>query len=212
MEPAEDDRAGGDHRAARAAGGDHRAAARAAGREAGRRARASLGTAERDAATTSIVARLAALAEIGTASRVLLTRAVGDELDLRALEEHLRSVGTVVALPVVDGDHLRAVDVVAGSAVRPGWRGVPEPVGPTVVGPIDVVVVPALALDRRGERLGYGGGHFDRFLAGPAATATTVGAVFGVQLVEEVPTAPHDVRLDVVVTEEGEWRDGDRVA
>ena len=76
-----------------------------------------------------------------------------------------------------------------------------EPVGPPAAGPVEVVVVPALALDRDGARLGYGGGHFDRFLAGSGAGAVRIGAVFACQLVREIPTMPHDVPLDVIVTE-----------
>lgn len=181
---------------------------RGALRARGRAARAGLTTGQRRHAATAVAARVLALPEVRTARRVLLTRAVGDELDLRPLEQRLRAQGTTVALPVVDGDDLRVVDVTEATPTRPGWGGVPEPVGPTTTGPVDVVVVPALVLDRRGDRLGYGGGHFDRFLAGRAADATSVGAVFSVQLVPRVPTRPHDVRLDVVVTDAGAWRDG----
>ena len=186
------------------------AATRDALRARGRAARAALHADERAAATAAVVRRLAALDELRTARRVLLTRAVGDELDLGALETLLLDRGVTVALPVVDGVALRVVDLDRDRTTRPGWRGVAEPVGRPTDAPVDVVVVPALALDRRGERLGYGGGHFDRLLGGAAAEAVAVGAVFACQLVEEVPVAPHDVRLDVVVTEDGCWRDGVR--
>lgn len=180
-------------------------------RSAGRLARSRVtGTARVDA-TAAVVSRLLLLPEVEAAARVLVTVAVGDELDLAGLRRRLADRGTSVALPVVDGDDLVPVDLVPGTELSPGWRDVPEPIGPPSPGPIDVVVVPALVLDRRGGRLGYGGGHFDRFLAGPARDATSVGAVFHDQLVEEVPTLPHDVTLDVVVTDQGVWRGGAEV-
>lgn len=177
-------------------------------RSAGRLARSRVTGAARVDATAAVVARLLLLPEVERAERVLVTAAVGDELDLTGLRERLLARGTTVALPVVDGEDLVPVDLVAGAELTPGWRDVPEPVGPPSPGPVDVVVVPALALDRRGGRLGYGGGHFDRFLAGPASDATSVGAIFHDQLVEDVPTLAHDVVLDVVVTDRGVWRGG----
>ena len=72
--------------------------------------------------------------------------------------------------------------------VDPGWP--------------DVVVVPGLAFTTRGERLGQGGGWYDRFLPQVRSDCTTIGVCFGPQLVESLPTEPHDVRLDHVVTDE----------
>lgn len=177
-------------------------------RAAGRLARSRVTGAERVDATAAVVGRILLLPEVQRADRVLVTAAVSDELDLGGLRDQLLQHGTVVALPVVDGDDLVPVDLREDAELTPGWRDVPEPVGPPSPGPVDVVVVPALVLDRRGGRLGYGGGHFDRFLAGPAADATSIGAVFHDQLVTEVPLLDHDVRLDVVVTERGIWRGG----
>lgn len=177
-------------------------------RAAGRLARSRVTGTDRADATAAIIGRLLLLPEVEQAERVLVTAAVGDELDLAGLRERLVARGTAVALPVVDGDDLIVVDLRPDTELAAGWRDVPEPVGPPSPGPVDVVMVPALVLDRRGGRLGYGGGHFDRFLAGPASGATSVGAVFHAQLVEEVPTLPHDVTLDVVVTDQGVWRGG----
>lgn len=180
-------------------------------RAAGRLARSRVTGAARVDATAAVVARILLLPEVQRAERVLVTAAVADELDLVGLRDQLRQRGTVVALPVVDEDDLVPVDLLQDAEIAPGWRDVPEPVGPPSPGPVDVVVVPALVLDRRGGRLGYGGGHFDRFLAGPGADATSIGAVFHDQLVTDVPLLDHDVRLDVVVTERGVWRGGTEV-
>ena len=176
-------------------------------RAAGRLARARVTGAARRAATAAVVGTLLGLPEIAAARRVLLTAAVGDELDLADLRTALRAEGTTVALPVTLGEELVAVDWDPAVPLRRGWRGVHEPVGTPVATAPDVVVLPALVLDRRGGRLGYGGGHFDRYLAGPGRRATSIGVAFHDQLVPAVPLLPHDVVLDVVVTERGVWRD-----
>ena len=76
----------------------------------------------------------------------------------------------------------------------------PDPVEPTSV---DVVVVPGLAFTAAGHRLGQGVGWYDRFLAGTRADCLKIGVGFDVQVVDEVPTEPHDVPLDLVITESG---------
>ena len=68
---------------------------------------------------------------------------------------------------------------------------------------LDVVVVPGLAFARDGRRLGRGRGHYDRFLAGVAPGCLRVGVAFSEQLVDDIPMAAHDVRLDAVVTDVG---------
>lgn len=68
---------------------------------------------------------------------------------------------------------------------------------------LDVVVVPGLAFAPDGRRLGRGRGHYDRFLVDVGQGCLRVGVAFGEQLVDDVPTGPHDVRLDAVVTDTG---------
>ena len=65
---------------------------------------------------------------------------------------------------------------------------------------VDVVIVPGLAFTLRGDRLGQGGGWYDRFLAGLRPDAVTIGVGFREQLVDHLPVEPHDIRLDHVVT------------
>lgn len=67
---------------------------------------------------------------------------------------------------------------------------------------IDLILVPGLAFSKDRHRLGRGGGFFDRLLAGPASRAFKLGICFALQLVDEIPTEPHDVVLDAVVTDE----------
>lgn len=80
-------------------------------------------------------------------------------------------------------------------------------------GEIDAVVVPAVAFDRRGYRVGYGGGYYDRFLP-TAPQAAKIGAAFACQIIQGVPVGPYDIKMDRIVTDEGilVLRDGRRSA
>ncbi|MGH9132363.1 MAG: 5-formyltetrahydrofolate cyclo-ligase [Ilumatobacteraceae bacterium] len=71
----------------------------------------------------------------------------------------------------------------------------PDPVA------VDAVIVPGVAFARDGARLGQGGGWYDRFLAAIRPECTTIGVGFEPQLVDALPTEPHDIRLDCIVTE-----------
>ena len=66
-----------------------------------------------------------------------------------------------------------------------------------------VWVVPGLAFTRKGARLGYGGGWYDRFLAAADPSAVLLGVAYPFQMVEELPSEPHDIRLTDVVVAEG---------
>jgi 5-formyltetrahydrofolate cyclo-ligase len=80
----------------------------------------------------------------------------------------------------------------------PDLRVAPGDLDPSL---LDVVVVPGLAFTADGRRLGQGGGHYDRFLTRLRADCLTVGAAYAEQLVDDLPTEPHDVRVDLVVTD-----------
>jgi 5-formyltetrahydrofolate cyclo-ligase len=85
-----------------------------------------------------------------------------------------------------------------------GAYGIDEPPEHSPVVPsaaLRVVVVPGLAFDPRGHRLGYGAGFYDRALGALGVQAVLVGVCYGGQCVDEIPTAPHDVPVDFVVTE-----------
>ena len=87
-----------------------------------------------------------------------------------------------------------------------GHYGIREPkaenIRPVPRGDIDAILVPAVAFDRRGYRVGCGGGYYDRFLP-EVPRAVRIGAAFSCQIVAEIPADPHDVRVDRIVTENG---------
>lgn len=91
--------------------------------------------------------------------------------------------------------------------VEPGYCGILEPLDrllqTAVTEPqnIDVAIIPGSVFDRKGGRLGYGGGYYDRFLSGPASRAFRIGIAYEVQIVEKVPLQEHDQTMDMVITE-----------
>jgi 5-formyltetrahydrofolate cyclo-ligase len=115
-----------------------------------------------------------------------------------------------VLLPVVPPAGSELAWAVDTGRLAPGRFGLLEPVGPrlgpTALGTADVVVVPALAVDRDGVRLGRGGGYYDRALRHARAGALVVAVVFDDEFVDEVPAEPHDHRVNAVVTPSGGWQ------
>jgi 5-formyltetrahydrofolate cyclo-ligase len=168
-------------------------------------------TAERAAAAAAAVAaRVAALPEFGRALRVALYAALSDELPSVPLFETARAAGKRLLWPRVVAGRLEFAACSGIEELRPGVLGIPAP--PTTLpaeSPLagDVVIVPGLAFDAAGRRLGRGAGHYDRaFPAGRADAPLLVGVGYAFQLVDEVPAGPHDRRMDVVVTEERQVR------
>ena len=132
------------------------------------------------------------------------------------------AAGMVVGLPRVAGRVLcyhRVAPATASAegvaaALHPGYRGVAEPAPDSPLLYFDclpaatVVLVPGAAFDRSGGRIGWGGGYYDRALAGierSCATALLIGVCFADQLIDRVPRAAHDLPVDLVVTEEAVW-------
>jgi 5-formyltetrahydrofolate cyclo-ligase len=140
------------------------------------------------------------------ARRVLLYRSVGSEVATDALFAAAWEAGKAVGVPVTAEGGLRTVEVAPASAWRKGPHGIPEPEGASQwVGRWDVVVVPGLAFDRRGHRLGYGKAHYDRFLA-EGRHRVSVGLAYRESVVADLPTEPHDVPVDAVFTADGRIR------
>jgi len=116
-----------------------------------------------------------------------------------ALAETLKTRGVRVLCPRVDGEIMQAVPL--GEDFTLSDKGILEPTGDAYEGRIDVAVVPLLAVDKKGYRLGYGGGYYDRFLKAHPETVA-VGYCYEFQIVESVPYEAHDIPLDAVVSDE----------
>lgn len=129
---------------------------------------------------------------------------IGGELDTRPLLEALAALGVATCLPrmVAKGQPLTFRRFRPGDALVEGPMRVLEPAADAEALSPSIVVVPMLAFDGDGYRLGYGGGFYDRTLPRLAASQV-VGVAFEAQRVEAIPRGPNDVRLATIVTETG---------
>ncbi|MCF2940090.1 5-formyltetrahydrofolate cyclo-ligase [Paenibacillus alkaliterrae] len=160
-------------------------------------------------------AKAKVLLEKRSASAFMAYVSFRSELNLAELIEWGWQTGRDVIVPRCDAaDHSMTLHYLRSwEELMPGAYGIMEP-NPAVTLPIyngfapDVVFVPGLAFDRKGGRLGYGGGYYDRFAAeqlqlGEAATRTLwLGAAYEAQLVERVPREAHDVQMHGLITEQ----------
>ena len=157
-----------------------------------------------EAVTRHVLARLAG------AARVAAYVPVGREPGSVALLDRLRAGGTEVLLPVVvpGGLHWGRYD---GGGLVAGPLGTRQPggaaLGPAALGTVDAVLLPALAVDHRGVRLGRGGGYYDRALAAAPTGAVLVALLHDGELVDELPADPWDRSVTAAVTPTAGWTD-----
>ncbi|HSN21149.1 MAG TPA: 5-formyltetrahydrofolate cyclo-ligase [Usitatibacter sp.] len=178
--------------------------------------RDALPAAERERIAAALVERIVALPRYASARSVLATMAIGSEWNTRLFLDRAHADGKGIVLPritppprhlelhlVRDLDH----DLV------PGIWNIPEPDParcPRVeIAEVDFAVVPALAADLDGYRLGYGAGYFDRLLSGRTASTYCVAGLPSAFVVESLPHEAHDQPLDLVVDELGTRRTRD---
>jgi 5-formyltetrahydrofolate cyclo-ligase len=130
---------------------------------------------DREERSESLWRHLTTIGAVAGAETVLGFTTVPGEPETRSLFVWCAATGRLVAVPEAD--------------IEPSWP--------------DLVVVPGLAFTAAGDRLGQGGGWYDRFLSGIRADCVTVGVCFAEQIVDELPVEAHDVRMDHVVTDSG---------
>ena len=153
-----------------------------------------------------IQARLTELEEIRSASTLMIFLSFGSEVLTDDLILWCWGEGKRVCVPFCrpESRELTACRIDGFEELEMGHYGIREPnedlLRPVDGGEIEAILVPAVAFDRRGYRVGYGGGYYDRFL--PAAPqAAKIGVAFAAQIIGEVPVDAHDLPVDRIVTE-----------
>jgi 5-formyltetrahydrofolate cyclo-ligase len=158
---------------------------------------------ERDAAGRSIRDAVLSLPEIQMAGTVAAYLSVGTEPDTRGLVYALWKRGTYVLLPLLQpDDDLDWASYEGPESLTAGPHGLLEPTEPprgvNAVTSADLVIVPALAVDRGGMRLGRGGGSYDRALARVGACVPTIALIYDDELLDEVPAGALDQPVRMV--------------
>lgn len=157
--------------------------------------------------------RVLSLPAWGSAQCVLLYRAFRNETDTALLLDKALSQGKQVLLPrCVQGEkgRMELAPITCLQDIRPGAFGIGEP-DPATCSPIhecapDLAVIPGVAFDRQGRRLGFGGGFYDRFFSGETcapdlSTTLLAGLAYDFQIVESLPADPWDMNVHLICTD-----------
>ena len=152
--------------------------------------------------SSAFISRLKDNSHFAHARTLLLYSALPDEVPTQALIDELAAQGKTVLLPRVISDTDMELRRYSGPAdLQQGSFGIWEPTGElfTDYDTIDVAVIPGMAFDNEGHRLGRGKGYYDRFLANLSPTTYKIGLCFSWQRVDHVPTDAHDIPMDEVI-------------
>ncbi len=168
---------------------------------------------ERSRIAAALVDRLVSLPQYAAARTLLTTMAIGSEWNTRPLIDRARADGKAIVLPRITPPPRRlAIYTVQDMErdLKPGVWDIPEPdperCKQVTIDDVDFAVVPALAIDLGGYRLGYGAGYFDRLLTGRKPSTFCVTALPASFVVESLPHEDHDQRIDMIVDERGALR------
>ena len=146
-----------------------------------------------------IVKNFFSLPEIKNKNTFFVYNAFGSEADTLPVIERLLSGNKQVFLPRVEGKVMVAVPYTPETIFVKSNYGIQEPQGQAHEGVIEVTVLPLLAADKSGNRLGYGGGYYDKFLKD--RQTLKIGYCYDFQVLDGLYSQPHDIKLDVIVTD-----------
>lgn len=155
---------------------------------------------ERDAASSRITEAVIALPEFASARTVLLYSALPDEVQTAELIGRLYGSKRIL-LPVVQGEGL-VLKEYSPECIHEGYRGIMEPDGAAPeadAGEVEFALIPGMAFDLTGGRLGRGGGFYDRLI--PLLHCPKAGICYSCQIVDEVPRETFDIKVDKVLHE-----------
>ena len=160
---------------------------------------AKLSAEERSALSSQIFSKIASLEQIKQASVVALFVALPDEPQTADFIEQLSLQNKRIVVPRIEGKDMNFYDISEG--LQCGAFGIMEPIANTPIKPceIDLMIVPGVAFTREGARLGRGKGFYDKYLSRSGFRAYTIGVCYPCQIVESLPTEPHDKIMNEVI-------------
>jgi 5-formyltetrahydrofolate cyclo-ligase len=155
-----------------------------------------------------IIERLISLDEIVNARVLFLFASFRSEVDTFGIAECLLGNGKRIVFPKVDRERhaLILYEVKEIVELGPGFMGIPEPSVLTDdrtvdINNVDAVIIPGAAFDTAGNRIGYGGGYYDMLLSTLRKGVPVIAPCYEEQIVEAIPSEPHDIRVDIIVTD-----------
>ena len=163
---------------------------------------------EIEAGSLAIFGKLTGIEEICRASNLMVYLSFGSEVLTDDLIRWGWGEGKRIAVPLCRPERRELVPcrIDGFDELETGHYGIREPkaalVRPVPKGEIEAIIIPAVAFDRQGHRVGYGGGYYDRFLPG-VPQAVKIGVALACQIVDGIPPDAHDAPADVIVTDEG---------
>lgn len=131
--------------------------------------------------------------------KFFIYKSFGSEVDTSKIIKHFIDLGKKVYLPRVHGEVMQSVQIDKGTNFSKNSFGIFEPDGEDQNIDDFVAIMPCLAVDCKGNRLGYGGGYYDKFLANKSATKVAI--CFDFQVLDEVVSSEKDIKVDCIVTE-----------
>jgi 5-formyltetrahydrofolate cyclo-ligase len=149
---------------------------------------------------------LLSLAEFKNAGTIFFFASFRSEVDTSELIKMSLSMGKQVVLPKVNTDthELLLFEVKDFGELTPGYMGIPEPsyeAGRVSINEVDIVIIPGAGYDTAGNRIGYGGGYYDRLLSGLQRDIPVIAPAYEEQVMDSVPSEPHDIRVSLIVTD-----------
>ena len=160
---------------------------------------------------TAVEERIFLLPEFKTAKTILFFASFRSEVDTVGMIERSLEAGKTVVLPRVQGKDLALYQIKGIFELVPAYMGIPEPSVLTddrrmSVNDVDAIIIPGAAFDETGNRIGYGGGFYDRLLAELQKSVPVIAPTYEEQVVESVPADPHDKKVSIIVTDSREIR------
>ena len=160
----------------------------------------------RKAKNRMILERLLSLEEFKNAGTVFFYASFRTEFDTTELIKISLAAGKRAVLPKVDREKQELVlyEIKDFSELGPGYMGIPEPTSPETpvsINDIDLVIIPGAGFDPMGNRIGYGGGYYDRLLSGMQKHVPVIAPAYEEQIIDSIPSEPHDIRVKVIVTD-----------
>ncbi len=149
------------------------------------------------AGSADVVQQILALPAFQQAQTVLIYYPIYNEIDLREL--FTLAPDKKYLLPVTHRKSIEVRPYEGADKMKKGKFGIPEPQTETYKGKIDLIFVPGVAFDKAGNRMGRGGGYYDRFLRNFRHT-TKIGVAYDFQITKTIPTTWNDIKLDKVIT------------